>query len=202
MTEIAEPLFFIRHGQTDWNAETRYQGITDTTLSELGIRQARENAELLQDILYQQNIDQSNVTLMSSPLLRAKQTAEIIGQSFSPQISPAENRPFRELSMGRWEGLTSHEVKERHYEERKSRKLDRWSFKPMGGESMAERSSTIENALNELTPNTVLVTHCVVLRVIFHLLGGVSQQAATAVETPHVAIWCWKSAKLHRQDQK
>lgn len=50
MTEIAEPLFFIRRGQTDWNAESRYQGITDTTLSELGIQQAHENAEMLQDI--------------------------------------------------------------------------------------------------------------------------------------------------------
>lgn len=199
MIGMREPVFFIRHGQTDWNAETRYQGITDTTLSELGIQQAHDNAALLRSLLREQGIDHGKLTLMSSPLLRAKQTAEIIGQSLSPKLAPVENRKYRELSMGRWEGLTSHEVKERHYEERKSRKLDRWAFKPLGGESMAERCATIENALSELPSNTVLVTHCVVLRIICHLLGGLSQEEATAVETPHVAIWCWKSAKLHRQ---
>jgi probable phosphoglycerate mutase len=202
MINLAQPLYFIRHGQTDWNAETRYQGITDTTLSETGRLQAAENASLLHDMLQRDGVDPDEVNLMTSPLLRAKQTAEIIGQSFSPPLRASENRAFRELSMGRWEGLTSYEVKERHYEERKSRKSDRWSFKPLGGESMEERSPTIENALQELPPHTVLVTHCVVLRVIFHLLAGVSQQEATAVETPHVAIWCWKSAKLHRQAQK
>ena len=202
MTGPSENLFFVRHGQTDWNAETRYQGITDTTLSEIGIEQARANAALLQSQLRELGIEQDQITLMTSPLLRAKQTATIIGESFTPELTPVENKSFRELSMGRWEGLTSHEVKERHCEERKSRKLDRWAFKPLGGESMAERSQVIENALLELPPNTVLVTHCVVLRVIFHLLGGLSEQDATSVETPHVAIWCWKSDKLHRQAQK
>ena len=199
MAGISEPLFFIRHGQTDWNAETRYQGITDTTLSSLGIQQAQQNAALLQSQLRELGLEQDQLTLMTSPLLRAKQTAEIIGESFSPNLAPVENRRFRELSMGRWEGLTSHEVKERHYEERKSRKSDRWSFKPLGGESMAERSEVIEKALSELPPNTILVTHCVVLRIIYHVLGGLSKEEATAVETPHVGIWCWKSAKLHRQ---
>ena len=201
MNGLSEPLFFVRHGQTDWNAKSLYQGTTDTSLSQLGSQQALENAALLQSLLRQQQIDPSQITLMTSPLRRAKQTAEIIANSFTPSLTPVENSPFRELSMGHWEGLTSPEVKERYYEERKSRKLNRWSFKPLGGESMAERCEGIENALSNLPPNTVLVTHCVVLRIIFHLLGGLSKEEATAVETPHVAIWCWKSAKLHRQAQ-
>ena len=199
MTGLSEPLFFVRHGQTDWNAEKRYQGTTDTSLSLIGIEQAKANAALLQSQLRELGIERDQLTLMTSPLQRARQTAEIIGQSIAPDLTPVENEAFRELSIGRWEGLTSYEVKERHYEERKSRKLDRWAFKPLGGESMAERCEVVEKALAELQPNTILVTHCVVLRIICHLLGGLSKQDATAAETPHVAIWCWKSAKLHRQ---
>ena len=202
MNGLSEPLFFVRHGQTDWNAKSLYQGTTDTRLSQIGSQQALENAALLQSLLREQQIDPSQANLVTSPLQRAKQTAEIIGNSFAPRLTPVENSQFRELSMGHWEGLTSPEVKERYYEERKSRKSNRWSFKPLGGESMAERCEVVENALSNLQPNSILVTHCVVLRIIFHLLGGLSKEEASAVETPHVAIWCWKSAKLHRQAQK
>ena len=91
MIDIAQPLYFIRHGQTDWNAETRYQGITDTTLSEIGRGQAAENASFLQDLLEKDGIAPDQLTVMTSPLLRAKQTAEIIGQSFdSPSPPPSK----------------------------------------------------------------------------------------------------------------
>ena len=75
MTGISEPLFFVRHGQTDWNAEKRYQGTTDTSLSLIGIEQAKANAALLQSQLRELGIDRDQLTLMTSPLQRARQTA-------------------------------------------------------------------------------------------------------------------------------
>jgi len=199
MIELAHPLYFVRHGQTDWNALARYQGSTDTSLSKTGEDEAAQNAQLLIKELRADKVDISQIQLVASPLKRAQQTAQIISQHFDPAPTLITNPAFRELSIGRWEGLTSPQVKEKYYLERKSRKLDRWKFKPQGGESMEERSSGIENALRQLQPNTIVVTHCVVLRIIFHLLGDVDQQDATKVETPHVSIWCWNSAKLHRQ---
>ncbi len=200
MIDIAHPLYFVRHGQTDWNALARYQGSTDTSLSELGKHEAQRNGKLLAARLQADQVELSQLQLVSSPLKRARQTSEIISSCFDPHPPVTINPVFRELSAGRWEGLTSIQVKERYYEERKSRKLDRWLFKPQGGESMAERSDEIENGLRELSPNSVLITHCVVLRIIFHLLTDFGKQAATSVETPHVSIWCWNGVKLHRQD--
>ncbi len=200
MIDIADPLYFMRHGQTDWNARARYQGSTDTSLSELGELEARHNAKLLTARLQSDQVDLSQMQLVSSPLKRAQQTTDIISGHFDPMPPTTLNPIFRELSVGRWEGLTSMEVKQRFYEERKSRKLDRWRFKPQGGESMAERSVEIENGLRELQPNSVLITHCVVLRIIFHHLTDIAEQVATSVVTPHVSIWCWNGAKLHRQD--
>ena len=199
MIEVAHPLYFVRHGQTDWNALERYQGSTDTELSKLGKEEAVQNAGILLRIFEEDQVDVANINIVSSPLTRAQQSAQIIARQFDPAPSILTDPAFRELSIGRWEGMTSPEVKEKYYLERKSRKSDRWSFKPQGGESMAERCDEVKNALRRLNPNTIVVTHCVVLRIIAHLLGGISQQDATKVETPHVSIWCWNSAKLHRQ---
>ena len=199
MIDLAQPIYFVRHGQTDWNAKALYQGSTDTSLSEIGEDEALQNAQLLIRQLQADSVDMSQVQIVASPLTRAQQTAQIISRQFDPALAITTDPRFRELSIGRWEGMTSPQVKEKYYLERKSRKLDRWGFKPTGGESMAERSSEIEIALRQLKPNTIVVTHCVVLRIMIHLLTGIDRQDATKVETPHVSIWCWNSAKLHRQ---
>ena len=103
--------------------------------------------------------------------------------------------------MGRWEGLTSAEVKDQYYKERNSRKSDRWRFCPLGGESMHQRCPEIENALLALEPGSVLVTHSMVLKVIFHLLTGLSPRTAALESTPHVSVWYWNGAKVHRQGE-
>ncbi|MEP1205800.1 MAG: histidine phosphatase family protein [Rhizobiaceae bacterium] len=198
-TELAAPIYFLRHGQTDWNAKGFYQGSTDTSLSEIGKAEAAQNAAVLLRQLDADAIDPTQVMLVSSPLTRARQTADIVAQHLDPAPPITVNPAFRELSIGRWEGMTSPQVKETYYKERKSRKSDRWAFKPQGGESMAERCDEVKAALLQLQPNTIVVTHCVVLRIIFHLLCGLDRQHATKVETPHVSVWCWNSAKLHRQ---
>ena len=67
---------------------------------------------------------------------------------------------------------------------------------------MAGRRGEIEDALMVLAPRTILVAHCVVLRVIFQLLTDIEQELAAHLDIPHRSVWWWDSAKLHRQDQK
>jgi len=199
MKDFPNPLLFVRHGATNWNLQQRYQGTRDTSLSGQGVEDALENARLLRAMVERYRLDSRHLTIACSPLQRATDTANILAQCFQPTLPIVTVDVFRELSMGRWEGLTSAQVKQRYYEERKLRKLDRWNFAPQGGESMAERSEGIKMALRELPPYTVIVTHCVVLRIIFHLLEGADPQVAAVRETPHTSIWCWNSVKLHRQ---
>lgn len=189
----------MRHGATDWNLESRYQGTTDTRLCALGIDQAKGNGLAIKKAADGGDIDLNKITLVSSPLRRAAETASIISKSLN-LTTPAEFEPaFRELSMGRWEGLTSQEVKDRFYEERKSRKTNRWDFKPVDGESMAERKHGIESALQKLPPHTVIVTHSVILRIVCFLLGDGSREDCAVREIPHDEILLWNGVKLHRQ---
>ena len=90
-------LYFIRHGETDWNIVKRLQGATDIPLNENGEALARETAEGLKDIPFDM--------IFTSPLKRAYRTAEIVkGNRDIPLI--IEER-IREICFGDYEGLIS-----------------------------------------------------------------------------------------------
>jgi 2,3-bisphosphoglycerate-dependent phosphoglycerate mutase len=102
-------LLLTRHGETDWNAERRWQGNSDPPLNERGREQARELAALLDgvDVVY------------SSDLARACETAEIIAERLGLEVRLDPR--LRERSFGAWEGKTWDELEERHAEA-----LGRW----------------------------------------------------------------------------
>ena len=91
-------LLLARHGETDWNAEFRWQGHSDTPLNERGREQARRLAESIErvDVVY------------ASDLARARETAEIVAGRLGLEV---ETDPrLRERGFGGWEGLTSEEI--------------------------------------------------------------------------------------------
>ncbi len=94
-------LLFIRHGETQWNQESRFQGIRDIPLNENGKNQGQKAADFLQEI----QIDFG----VSSPLLRPKETAELILQ-YHPNISLDLRSPLTEICHGLWEGKLEAEI--------------------------------------------------------------------------------------------
>jgi broad specificity phosphatase PhoE len=95
-------LLLVRHGETDWNRDGRWQGGSDTRLNELGREQAHALAEQLDgdvDVVY------------SSDLARARETAEIVAAKLGLEIRLDPR--LRERSFGSWEGLTTSEIEER-----------------------------------------------------------------------------------------
>ena len=94
-------IVLVRHGATDWNLQGRCQGSTDRDLSDVGIRQAEQIAELLSE----QEIN----AIYSSSLRRAQQTAERISQPHKLPVLIEED--VRELDHGELEGLTFNEIK-------------------------------------------------------------------------------------------
>ena len=95
-------LLLVRHGETDWNRDGRWQGGSDTRLNDLGREQARELAEQL---------DGSIDVLYSSDLARARETAEIVAAKLGLEVQVDPR--LRERSFGSWEGLTMLEIEER-----------------------------------------------------------------------------------------
>lgn len=94
-------IIFVRHGQTAWNLELKYQGHTDTELSVLGLEQAKRVA----DRLAQEKIS----AVYASDLSRAFKTAEAIADLHSLAVMPMPG--FREIKFGEWEGLTYEDIK-------------------------------------------------------------------------------------------
>lgn len=95
-------IIFIRHGQTSWNKEKKYQGHSDISLNENGLRQA----ELVGKRLAGEKIN----AIYSSDLRRACQTAELIAQYHALPI--IRKQELREINFGVWEGLTYQEIME------------------------------------------------------------------------------------------
>jgi probable phosphoglycerate mutase len=93
-------IFLARHGETDWNAEQRWQGHADTALNERGREQARVLARRLADVAFE--------AVYASDLQRARETAEIVAAALglSVRLEPA----LREIDVGSWQGLTNTEV--------------------------------------------------------------------------------------------
>jgi probable phosphoglycerate mutase len=97
-------LLIIRHGQSEWNLERRWQGWKNAPLTELGVRQARERAATLVESGF------SPDAVYSSDHGRARQTAEIIAEALGVGLRLDDG--FRERSGGDWEGYTAEEIDE------------------------------------------------------------------------------------------
>jgi phosphoserine phosphatase len=95
-----------RHGETDWNAERRFQGHADPPLNERGREQARALAGALGDTPLK--------AIYSSDLRRSEETARIVGDTRG--IEPEPRSELREIDVGEWSGLTFPEIEERYPE--------------------------------------------------------------------------------------
>jgi len=96
-------MLLLRHAETDWNRERRFQGGRDVPLSATG----REQAESAARLLAATPLD----AVWSSPLARARDTAALIAAPH--RLAVQETAAFREMGFGEWEGLTRDEVRER-----------------------------------------------------------------------------------------
>ena len=99
-------IYFVRHGETEWNNSNRWQGRSDIPLSERGRNQAIQTGEFLR------KIGLRPAALYASDLKRAKETAEIIGQTL--RIKPIVNPVLREADVGLWNGLEISEAFRNH----------------------------------------------------------------------------------------
>ena len=118
-------LFIVRHGATVLTAEDRFAGATDAPLSDEGRAQARRLAARL--------TSETISAVYASPLGRTVETAKVLAMPHGLEV---QTRPeLREISHGRWEQLTRHEVDERFPEEAAAWDEDPYTFAPEGGES-------------------------------------------------------------------
>lgn len=179
---MAQPtIYFVRHGETDWNAEARLQGQRDVPLNDFGRVQAEEAGARLRSLVTQYE----DLAFVASPLSRTRETMERLRQTIglAPTAYRADDR-LKELSFGRWEGLTWKEVRRADPKGAAGRERDKWGYTPPGGESYAAMAERIAPVFAELTRDTVVVAHGGVARALLVLRGAFSVN-----EGPTVDIW-------------
>ncbi len=173
------PLIFVRHGETDWNRELRYQGQCDIPLNDLGRRQAARNGRALAGLLAA-----GEWRLVASPLVRTTETMRIaLREAGQGGRTFAEDAALKEVHYGDWEGLTIDEILARYPNESRAREADKWRYAPPGGESYAMLAERVAAWLETMDTPTLMVAHGGVLRALHHLLAGLPGHDA-----PHLAV--------------
>lgn len=171
-------IWFVRHGQTDWNAEGRLQGHRDTDLNARGLAQAEEAAERLRRIA---GAALPTADYVASPLTRTRRTMEAIRVGIGlPAAGYRTDLRLREIGFGAWEGRTWAEIRRRDPGGAAARDRDRWGYRPRGdtAESYAMVETRVEEAVSELRRPTVMVAHGGVARALLVVLGHLDIYAA------------------------
>lgn len=181
-------IYYVRHGQTDWNAELRFQGRIDIPLNETGRGQARGNGKRLAAALGQAE----GFTFISSPLSRSRETMELIRteMGLDPHDYRLDDRLI-EMSYGALEGTTQAEFKAADRETYYARKANHWAFKPANGESHSDVLVRIKTWHSDLDPNgKYLVTaHGAVGRVVRHFLAGIDVKEVCKTTFPQDKVF-------------
>ncbi len=154
MKAMIERALLVRHGQTDWNVEGRWQGHYPTGLNADGYAQAQALAAMLRG--------RPIGTVVSSDLPRAYQTAEAIGAVVG--LTPQADERWREFHLGVFQGLTREEIEERYTDEWAAFRADYWGYTVPGGESRRVLQARIVAAWTVLIeqaegPEVVIVSH-------------------------------------------
>lgn len=180
-------VYFIRHGQTDWNAEWRLQGQADTPINEKGRAQARRNGDKLAETLD----DPSRFHFVASPLGRTRETMEIIRGALGLTAQGYDlDDLLKEIHFGDWQGHTWDELRARHPETIEARFVDPWDTVAPGdgGESYAMLSARALTWLGGVAQDTVVVSHGGINRCLRGHFEGLDREEITRLKVPQDQI--------------
>jgi probable phosphoglycerate mutase len=175
-------LYFVRHGETDWNLAQRYQGQRDIPLNATGRAQAARNGRALALAL---GSDAASLDYVASPLTRATETMEIMRREIGlPPDGYRTDGRLREINYGHWEGLLWGELPVKDPQGFAAREADKWGWQPRGGESYRALSERVAGWLDEVERDAVVAAHGGVMRVLRGLSGGLAPAEIFQLDVP------------------
>lgn len=188
-------LYFVRHGETDWNAEGRLQGQADTDLNDTGREQASRNGRLLRELVS----DPSGFDFVCSPLRRTRQTMQRIRDAMGlPPEGYRTDPRLLEVHFGDWQGRTFAELETVDPGCFERREAQKWGFRPPGGgaESYETLMERVRPWFDSLSRDTVCVAHGGILRVVFRLTGSLPAGDCAALVIPQDRVLRWQDDRL------
>ncbi|HEY5818452.1 MAG TPA: histidine phosphatase family protein [Mesorhizobium sp.] len=176
-------VYFVRHGETDWNAGNRFQGQNEVDLNANGQAQAERNGRKLAELIR----DPSVFDFVASPMRRTRETMELLRAAMGlPRDGYRQDSRLVEVHFGDWTGFTPDQLKQQDPEFKRRRRSDKWNIVPPGdgAESYQMLLLRMRPWFEELSQPTVCVTHGGGIRVAFRLLGGLGDDEAANMEVP------------------
>ena len=175
-------IFLVRHGETEWNRARRYQGWSDSPLTDAGIAQAAAIGRRLRGLS-----EVRDAGIVASPLGRARRTAELIAECLDPRPALRLDERLREISLGAWDGLDRRAIRTHlgaafvEFE---------WYFMTPEGERYDGFAGRIAAWLAEPRAGPVIVVcHGVVTRVLRGLYAGLPRDVALRLPVPQDRIF-------------
>jgi probable phosphoglycerate mutase len=192
-------VYYIRHGETDWNVAGRLQGHRDIPLNDKGRGQAAHCGEILRDLFAREGRDPANLDFVSSPLGRATETMELLRPALGLASDGYRIEPrLIELSFGDWEGSTIALLHQNDPVRISQREHDKWHFVPPGGESYEMVSARMRGWYDSLKRDTVATAHGGTARGLMACLGIAKPAAAPLIDIIQGEVYVFQGDKLTR----
>jgi probable phosphoglycerate mutase len=195
----APVIYYIRHGETQWNADGRLQGVQDVPLNDLGRKQAAHAGEILADLFERHGHDGTKLPFVSSPLGRARTTMELVrGVLHLPAQDYAIDDRLREIGYGKWEGSTLAEMQVADPELFARRQTEKWTMAPPGGESYVAVQQRMTEWYGGQTHDIVTVAHGGTARALMVALGFETPQSAADLTIEQGAVYVFSGDGLNK----
>lgn len=193
----APVIYYIRHGETAWNAAGRFQGSQDIPLNDLGRTQAVAAGGILGELMARHGHEASALPFVASPLGRARLTMELVrGALKLPPEKYALDDRLREIGFGQWEGLTLPEMERHDAVTFASRLADKWGVAAPSGESYASVTLRMREWFESLQGDTVTVAHGGTMRALMVALGIATPLEASDIPIGQGVVYVFRDGKL------
>lgn len=172
-------VWLVRHPQTDWNKERRYQSRSDRPLTDFGLLRLDAIAQRLRRIGFS--------TIITSGQTRTAEVARAVAaQQLRPPQIIADQR-WQEADHGAWEGLTYNEVTTQYQAQTRQRFADSWNSRAHGGESTADLWQRVQAAWNDVLrqhngEHILIVTHATPIQLLL----------CAMLNLPFEQYWQWR----------
>ncbi|MEL6364611.1 MAG: histidine phosphatase family protein [Pseudomonadota bacterium] len=180
---MTRTLYFIRHGETDWNLERRMQGRWESDLTAKGERQAEANADLVARL----GVD----AIYVSPLRRTRRSCACLEAATG--IGAAVDERLAEWDAGAWSGFLYAEIPERWPEAWAAWRADMWNARAPDGENfvdLTERGSAfLDKALATTAGRIAIVSHGFIGRAMIGALLGLPADRTLALHTANEVVF-------------
>ncbi|MGY4796110.1 histidine phosphatase family protein [Lysinibacillus fusiformis] len=190
-------IYLLRHGETNYNTQGRYQGQLDSPLTERGREQVQQNARMLKSLIG----DADEWTILSSPMGRAMQSTVILCETLGYNINKVkQDQRLTEVAVGQWAGLTMAEIQQNWPALLTNTDAFNWYFRAPDGETYEAVVSRLTALLEEIQPfsKVIVVSHGLTGRILRGVYAGLNKEEALKLEVSQDVLFKLTNKEITR----